>query len=378
MKKLDRYVGRNFLWTYGVCFTFFLGIYLIIDFIGKSNDYIKSARELSKVNVDVQSLIVSYYLMSLPWIYMQIAPFITAMAAMFTMARLRHQNELVPMVFGGTSLYRVILPILFLAVGAGALMFGFQEWLVPRYSLQRTAFEYMLDKQKRSFELGNISVITDEADNVVFVGKFDVTSRIATDFVVTFETPRAGYKSEKLRADQAQWLDEGRFGAGWYLTNGRRELIGQGAEEEEVPGMPGVVERLSEDEDYFGDTDIQPEDLVVAGQDSLDLSLSMLIKLAERYPHRLSTRTLIHRHITYPLANVILVLLGIPWVLRFESRSLFWGVGFALLICLAYFAADLIGQEIGRQAIFDPAVCMWMPTIFFGSLGIVFFMDLPT
>ncbi len=365
MKKIDLYVGRNFLWTYGVCFTFFLGIYLVIDFIGKSNDYIKSGRELGKLGIDVQMLVVTYYLLSLPWIYLQIAPFITAMAAMFTMAKLRHQNELVPMVFGGTSLYRVVFPVLVLAGGAGVLMLVFQEWLVPRYSLQRAAYEYMLDKQKRSFELDDINAITDQYGNVVFMGTFDVTARLGTDLHVTLATPKAGADVETIRAFEAQWQDEGRLGAGWYLTRGVRELR---------EGDQSSSETI----DYFGDTDVRPEDLVVAGQDKLDLSLSMLIKLAERYPNRLSTRTLIHRHMTYPLANLILVMLGIPWVLRFESRSLFWGIGFALLICLAYFAGDIVGQELGRQAFFDPAVSMWVPTLFFGSLGIVFFMDLPT
>jgi lipopolysaccharide export LptBFGC system permease protein LptF len=48
------------------------------------------------------------------------------------------------------------------------------------------------------------------------------------------------------------------------------------------------------------------------------------------------------------------------------------------MLCILYFAADLVFRNLGLQASLDPRFAAWMPILIFGSLGIVLFDSLRT
>jgi lipopolysaccharide export LptBFGC system permease protein LptF len=80
---------------------------------------------------------------------------------------------------------------------------------------------------------------------------------------------------------------------------------------------------------------------------------------------------LLHYHLTFPLSNLLLLLLGLPFVLRPGSRSLLLGMVIAIMICGAYFAFDAMCRNFGEKGELHPVLAAWFGVIFFGSLGIV-------
>ena len=109
--KLDRYVASCFLSSYGVCLLFFLAMFVLIDLFSKSDDLFGNARELAEMGFSIGSLLPRFYALMLPFIFLQVAPFVTVMAAIFAITRLRRTNELIPMIVAGRSLYRVLTPV---------------------------------------------------------------------------------------------------------------------------------------------------------------------------------------------------------------------------------------------------------------------------
>jgi lipopolysaccharide export system permease protein len=81
----------------------------------------------------------------------------------------------------------------------------------------------------------------------------------------------------------------------------------------------------------------------------------------------------LHRHITYPLANLVLLLLGLPFAIHFERGSRIERVLGAIGMCAAYLLFDLICQNLGYNDWIHPVVAAWSPTILFGSLGVALF-----
>ena len=85
-----------------------------------------------------------------------------------------------------------------------------------------------------------------------------------------------------------------------------------------------------------------------------------------------------HYRLTWPLANLVLLLLALPFAVHFERGSKIGRVILAIAICGGYLVVDLTCQNLGRQEYLHPIVASWTPTILFGSLGMVMFGGMRT
>ena len=89
-------------------------------------------------------------------------------------------------------------------------------------------------------------------------------------------------------------------------------------------------------------------------------------------------RTLWQYHLTFPLANLVLLLVGLPMMMRHERGAGAEGLAKGLMLCLVFFAADFVCRNLGVQGALDPILSSWLPVVFFGSLGIVLFESMQT
>ncbi len=81
--RLDRYVPRICIGSFLVCLCFIVGLFVLIDFLENVDKY---SRSIPKLPDEYQRLgfflVAAYYLAFLPFIYMQVAPFVTVTAGM--------------------------------------------------------------------------------------------------------------------------------------------------------------------------------------------------------------------------------------------------------------------------------------------------------
>ena len=103
MKKLDRYVSSCFLSSYAVCLLFFVSMFVLIDLFAKTEEIVKQSDKVAKLGFSVGKLTVEYYGLLAPFIFLQVAPFVTVMAAIFAITRLRRTNEFVPIAAPGAN-----------------------------------------------------------------------------------------------------------------------------------------------------------------------------------------------------------------------------------------------------------------------------------
>ncbi len=108
-------------------------------------------------------------------------------------------------------------------------------------------------------------------------------------------------------------------------------------------------------------------------KESVELSYTDLLELQKLRPNSRTYKLAFHHHLTFPLANLVLLLLALPSALHFERGNKIERVVYSILICGGYLAVDLICQSLGQRGDLYPVVASWIPTILFGSLGLVFF-----
>ncbi len=344
MQKLDRYVSSYFISSYGICLLFFLGMFVLIDLFAKSDEIFENAADLAKMGLSVGTLMSQYYGLMLPFIFLQVAPFVTVMAAIFAITRLRRNNELVPMIVAGRSVFRVLLPVFVFAVFLVLLMVSVQQFVAPGLADGRERYKALLfDGELERLIDGRYQCGENE---YVFIRDYDINSRRIAYFDVSVldseEPPEIG--------KDATW-DEGRQRF-VYTVSATGSEGDSGVETRDLPEQltPDLIESKT--------------------RGPYDLSYSQAEFLFGRTGES-KWKVLLHYHLTFPLSNLLLLMLGLPFVLSQQGRNLLLGMVTAILICAAYFAFDAVMRNLGDKEVLHPVLAAWFGVIFFGSLGVV-------
>ena len=110
--RLDRYVYRVVLGSYAAGLLFMTLLFSLMDLLVRLGDYVTKASEQGVETLELMGLLLHYYLLMLPVVFVSVAPFVSVIAGMFAVARLMGANEVVPMLFTGRSMLRILRPVL--------------------------------------------------------------------------------------------------------------------------------------------------------------------------------------------------------------------------------------------------------------------------
>lgn len=354
MNRLDRYVGRIVLGAFGAALLFFLFGLIVVDLLTNLPSYADRAAQEQIGGFEMAVHLGLYYVKLLPVLFTTITPFATVIAGMFAVARLQHANEIVPMLFIGRSIRSILRPILWLGVAAGLLMAGCWQWVVPHVGAALAAEEAFL-RQGSPVQKNLVHETQGELRQYLYVREFDPARNTMTGVALLVQGDLAADVG-LTSAASAVW-DAGR--GDWRLERGR---VCRG--------------RLEEPQQWLGRPDVTPAVLLQQSRDTVDpetMSYGDLVDLAEARPNRADVRLALHRHVTFPLANLLLLLLALPLAVRYERGSRIDRVLGAIGLCAGYVLVDMTCQRLGQRNLLHPIVAAWTPTIVFGSLGIVLF-----
>ncbi|MGE3172308.1 MAG: LptF/LptG family permease [Planctomycetota bacterium] len=351
---LDRYVGRAVLGSLLASLVFFVFLTILLDLLSNLGRYLDIADREDLGMFGLFWFLAGYYLRMTPFSFVSIAPFVTVIGSMFAIARLMSQNELQPMLFVGRSMSRVLRPTL---VAGGVMALGMAacwQWVMPNIAADVTAAQTFLSGGQRAIR--NL-VLEQRGESFVGlqVAEYDPEARRMIGVAMLRVGAEPGDAS-LIRGSAAQWDDDK---GDWRLEDGVRRT--------------GASDRPCA---FLGAPEWPPRLVLQRGQENVPVELfsydELLATRAER-PNRKDVAMALHRHITYPLANLILLLLALPFAIHFERGSRIERVLSAIGVCVAYLLFDLTCQNLGYNGWLHPIVAAWSPTILFGSLGVVMF-----
>jgi lipopolysaccharide export system permease protein len=298
-----------------------------------------------------------YYLNMLPVLFTTVTPFVTVIACMFAVARLQNANEVVAMLFTGRSLHRVLGPMLMCGLVAGMSMAACWQWIVPHVGASVAAGEAFW--RGNTVQTNLVYELRSDVDQFLYVKEYDPIRktmrgvRMLTETTLAIETTLTSAAGAAWDAKEKDW----RLEAGLLTSRGR-----------DTP------------QTWLQRPDVTPEILLQRSRDTIDpetLSYTDLVELATSRPTRADVRLALHRHFTYPLANVLLLLLALPFAIRYERGGRVERVLIAIALCAGYTVLDITCGSLGQRGL-HPVVAAWTPTILFGSLGVVLFGSIRT
>ncbi|GIW72931.1 MAG: hypothetical protein KatS3mg102_2473 [Planctomycetota bacterium] len=342
---IDRLVARRFASSYLLCLGTAAVLFSVVDALLKLD-------ALQRRPGPLWLAFAEAYALELPLLFQRFGAFVTLAGAMFCVARLVRNNELLPIVASGTSVFRALAPVLLGAALLGGLEFATTELVIPRLA-DRIRAHGGLSGWGRG---GRPGILRDAAGHTTFAGDYDPATRTMR-WVSVRERGPDGEVLRTWHGDAASW----REGA-WWLARG---WVVQGDRVTEVGPPAGLRLPIA----------LQPIDVESPTEKISLLPFAALRGQVLRQPYLPALRIQLHERITRPLAHLLLVLLGLPFVLREPGARGGVYVGLLALGAIggAYFFAGFYCRALGAAGQLHPFWAAWLPTVAFGLLGIWLF-----
>jgi lipopolysaccharide export LptBFGC system permease protein LptF len=350
VKVLDRLVLRRFVGAYGAFSTIVLVVFVFADlfthldrFLGaKGGGFLQSAFD--------------YYRAILPETWYMFAPFVSLVAGMWVVASLHRSNELIPLMAAGVRPLRVVAGILGTTALLAVLMWADRELLIPRLAELRRQFSKNVG---RGFVIPN--PVPDPRNGVLSGRMYSYPDHHLIEARYTRLDDR-GREELTLLAGSAL-PEEG----GWRLRDGVRV--------KRAPDGRDTIARIDSATGWLLETDIKWRDLECAIEDLQFVSADDLRSQIDRMPGMRSLEVQLAKRLAYPAASLVLLLLGLPFVLKPGKGGPTLGLLLCMGLCALFFVTTSLFEDMGsRPGGLDPVVAAWVSNIVFGIAGVIGFI----
>jgi len=346
----DRHLIWRLLKSYVLLISGLIVFFIVLHYV----EYIDDFMDRGATMIDVFSV---YYPTSVPEIIRLISPLALFLSAVYLTGRLAQKLEISTLQTSGVSIYRLSLSYLVVGIFVTVFMFWFNGWVVPETNRVRIAFEQQYTKDATGqIEFSNIHR-QNRPGSILSVGFFDRTSLTASSVSLhTFDDHQR--LVERIDATKMSWMDSTMQ---WRMTNPTiRRFLDDGSEV--LTSVSTLDTTLS----------ILPRDLSRSEGDMEAMTIpqgrAYLDELQRSGANRLGLPLVIYySKYSYPLANLILILLAIPLasVRRRRGQAVLLGIG--LFVAFVYLAAMKLSEPFGYAGEISPLVAAWLPHVIFGA-----------
>lgn len=361
---LDRHVFARMAAVYGLCVVAFVLLFLVVDGFSRLDEFIASAKALEQQGLSVWGVALRFYATKVPRILSLVGPYLTLFAGIATILSIARANEVVPVLTAGRSFHRLLVPVYVFAAATAAVLVVFEERVVPRSIRENEILDRLVSKQGR-VEVSRIPHLTDGNHRFAAGRWFPKEQRLSDVVCPSFVDPAGKLPPGSLEVkDLVYRRHPGTKQVGWFPRDGVLIPSGTG----EGGRVLGTV-RLPPDRPVA--FNFTPDDIdVLAASGEEGIERRKLEELHRRFPDQHQWAVDLHTRTTRPVSSFVLLLLGIPFVATTEKRSIAWGLGLALGICMAYFAVDFVCREIAIRGELAPVHALWIPPVLFTAVAL--------
>lgn len=351
MNLLDRYLVKKFLSVLLFSLIGMVTIFVAVNYVENADKFIDR-----KVPGDV---IAKYYLNFIPHIITLTLPVDILLACLFSLGSMARFNELTAVKAGGRSLFRVILPLIALAVLVSVINFWVAEAIVPTSNTTKSEIwkNYVERTPQSRRVMGTDIHIYDPSGIKVFIDKFDRKFLIATN--MSIQKFYGNRLLERLDIQEANWDSASH---GWILKNVTARKFTDSSEAIET------FTQLTRKDLFF-----EPDDILKRERNPDEMNffdLGQFIEKLKRGGARTERwETDYQLKFAYPLTCFFMVLFGAPLAASRKKSGAGMNIFFTLLICLAYWSLIQTGRFMGYNQSLEPVTAAWLGNGVFGVLG---------
>lgn len=350
MNTIDKYLIKRFFASFFFMLMAVLVIVWVVDMVEKLEDFMNKKPGLYETIFD-------YYVNLLLYYGNMFAPICVFLAVIFFTSQMAQRTELVSLLSGGVSFYRVFLPYIFGAVMLAGASFVLKGFIVPHATTTRLDFEYKYTNKKRVSRDRDIhkKVAADKktfTDTYVYMTYFDHKRKEAFGF--TMEKMQRGAMIAKMKAERAIWSDSLEK---WQLKDVTIRNIN---------GEKESIQKVVKIDTTFN---LKPGDIFIIEQKSETMNnaeLNDYIVLEEMRGSEILEDLYIEKNRRYadPIALIILTIIGYAMSTRKSRGGTALQIGLGVVISVVYIAMLLLGT-LFISDVFPAWLAVWLPNMIF-------------
>ena len=305
-----------------------------------------------------------YYPSYIPEIIRLISPLALFLSCVYLTGKLSQTMQITALQTGGISLFRLLLPYVFVALLVTGMMVWFNGWIVP--VTNQTVLEYdgkYLKDAPKQVDINDIHR-QNSPGSIVTVKYFE--RRTNTAHTVSLQRfDNAHRLIERIDANKMTWQDSLET---WRLPDAVVRTFDEDGNE-----VRRVVDQLDTLLLVF------PRDLARTERDIE----SMTIPVAKAYVEALERsgagnigRPLVgyYTKYSYPLANLVVVLIALPLAAVRRRGGQAVQIGLGLFMAFAYLAAQKLTEPFGYTGELDPILTAFVPHLLFFLIAVLMLM----
>ena len=371
MYIIDRYLLRQFIRTFVICFLSLTGLYIVFDAFTNLDEFIRCGQKAG----GVVPFMAWYYLYHSILFFDRTSSMLALTSAMFTVAWIQRHNEMTALMAAGVSRVRVLIPIIIAVAVVSLFSAATRELVIPRYhnEMARRPQDPLGDQPQP------LSTRYDNWTDVRLGGK----STYADDKRIekpVFELPTSlAEYGKQVVADNAYYMPPHGNRPGGYLFKGvsepkhldtRPSLF---LDQQIVLITPRDAPKWLKPDQCFLCSGVDFDQLT--GRDSFkQLSSTGQLIAALRNPSLgfgADVRVAIHTRMAQPLLDMTLLFLGLPLVVTRESRNVFLAMGMCVGLTVMFMLAVMGLQLLGEASyLVSPSLAVWVPLMVFVPLAV--------
>jgi len=362
MRIIDRYILRQFVQTFLICFFSLAGLYVVFGAMTNLDSFL----EVAKIQGSLLSVIARYYGYQSLFFFDLTAGMLALISAMFTITWLQRHNEMTALLAAGIPRIRAAMPVILAAMCIAALAVVNRELIMPRYRTELVLQPADLTGQAaRPFE-----PCRDQRTNILLWGSasYATQQRIHRP---TFHLPETLSRyGTQLTAEDAYYCPADENHPSGYLLQGVEQPKSIATLSSlTLDGKPTII--MPRDAGGW----LKPDQCFVASEVTFELltqgfafaSTAQLIA-GLRNPSLGSGAPVcveIHSRIVQPLLDVTLLFLGLPLVMTRENRNVFIAIGLCVLLVSVFLVVTMGIQSLGANYLISAHLAAWGPLLVF-------------
>jgi LPS export ABC transporter permease LptF/LPS export ABC transporter permease LptG len=361
---LDDYVLRDFFLYLGMIVSAFLVLLLVFTLFELLGDILRN---------QTPALVVAEYLLNVsPYLLYSVAPLIMLLAVLITFGLMNRSNEITAIKATGTSIYRVVTPVLAAAaVLAVGLFFADQFYLPHTNKRQEALHNQIKGKPPQTYLRPDRKWIFGQHNDIYYYQFFDPDRDQFANLTVFQLDPASFAITQRIHADRAHWAENMSrwiYEQGWQRSLRGSAIADNGYRTFDVSTFP----ELSETPSYF------KKEVKQYSEMNYEELRRYIRDLQQSGFDVVRLRVQLNKKLSYPLITLIMAVLAVPFSLSAAKKGAITGVAVAVGIAVVYTVVSRLFEAMGDISQLPPALAAWSPDLIFALVGAYLILRIPT
>lgn len=363
MRVLSKMVIKNFLPIFILSMLFFIFMLQLMDIFSNITRYLNN-------QVPFGSILKVAFLY-LPKCISYSLPVAILFSISFTLGTLYANNEFIAILNAGISLYRFVLPFIFIGLFLSLFNFYFDNWVVvDSLKAKNELSDNLVQISEQNYSQSQVARIVGDDNIIYFANYYNDITKVLSNLII-IERDEEGSLEQRIDALSARWDEERNI---WLMQNvtiyeyisreeGFRISTQASMDEERYNADPATFREYSRNID-----EMKPEE----AKEFIDF------RRRSGIPYK-GYLTSYYSKFSFSLTPFIVTILSCAVGTRFRKNVLVLSLVFSLVLTVAYYIfVQVVMRPMAEYGSVPPFYAAWLGFILFTILGGVLFKTAPT